>query len=182
MSRSEFGGYATIKRYVREKLKKLLASDRTFSSLYALMFSERDNVMAERTDGNKIIRTTYGECYDRIEKISPVLGAALENVALGSMVGLYMDNSIEWIQAMWAILQCGYRPLLLNMRLDDGRLYGVLRDYDVKAVVSDGRIFDGQKAFRGQTQIARVFAVIPYFRTRRGVYVVRVFLAHVCFS
>lgn len=142
MSRSEFGGYATIKRYVREKLKKLLASDRTFSSLYTLMFSERDNVMAERTDGNKIIRTTYGECYDRIEKISPVLGAALENVALGSMVGLYMDNSIEWIQAMWAILKCGYRPLLLNMRLDDGRLYGVLRDYDVKAVVSDGRIFD----------------------------------------
>ena len=142
MARSDLGGYKRVNRYVREKLKRLSASDRTFSALYELMFSETQNILAERTDGYKIIQKTYGESRSDIEKYARKLCAAMHGVPHGAMVGLYMQNCVEWIETFWAILKCGYVPLLMNTRMEEDRLKDLLREYNVPAVVSDGKMFD----------------------------------------
>ena len=142
MARSDLGAYKSVNKYVREKIKLLRSSDKTFSSLYELMFSETANVIAERTDGYKIVRKTYGESRDDVEALSRKLCAAAKGVERGSIVGLYMQNGVEWIESFWAILKCGFIPLLMNTRMEDGRLEEVLSENGVCAVLSDGKTFD----------------------------------------
>lgn len=141
MARTDLGGYSSVNQYVKEKVKRLRATDKTFSSLYGLMFSEEQNVFAERTDGYKIIRKTYGESRASVEAFSKKLCAATQGIKHGAMIGLYMQNSVEWIEAFWAILKCGFVPLLMNTRMEDERLFGVLQQYDVPVVLSDGKTF-----------------------------------------
>lgn len=141
MARNDLGGYKSINRYVKEKVKRLRLTDRTFSALYGFMFSEEQNILAERTDGYKIIRKTYGESRAAIESFTLKLCALTNDLEYGSTVGLYMQNSVEWIEALWAILKCGFVPLLLNTRMDDERICEVLKNYGVTVVLSDGKKF-----------------------------------------
>ena len=141
MARTDLGGYGTVGRYVREKLNRLHSTDKTFSALYELMFSEEQNIFSEKTDGYKITYKTYGESRTCIEAFSRKLCAATKELAYGSVVGLYMQNSVEWIEALWAILKCGFVPLLMNTRMEEARLAELLREYDVPLVLSDGTAF-----------------------------------------
>ena len=99
MSKYRFGGHGNIDRYVREKVKRLNSTDKSFSALYELMFSDAQNIFAEKTDGYKIIYKTYGESRASVESFARKLCAAAKNLRYGSMVGLYMENSVEWIEA-----------------------------------------------------------------------------------
>lgn len=141
MARSDLGGYRSVNRYVREKLNRLRSTDKTFSALYELVFSEKQNILAEKTDGYAIIRKTYGESQACIEKFARKLCAAVQDLQYGSVVGLYMQNSVEWIEAFWAILKCGFVPLLMNTRMEEERLAEVLQEYDIPLVLSDGKSF-----------------------------------------
>lgn len=105
------------------------------------MFSERDNVMAELSDGFRIKKITYGECADQIEQISGKVEEMLSIAPKGSIIGLYMANSIQWIQTFWAILMSGYRPLLINSRMNTETLEKTLAEYQVAAVLSDSKTF-----------------------------------------
>ncbi len=141
MSKYGLGNYSSINAYVKGKIKALVGTDKHFSDLYNFMFSEGDNVFAERTDGHRIITTTYAQAKARAEKFAAILNEELAEVEKGEIVGLHMNNCEEWIELFWAILKCGYRPLLMNMRLDYDRLCATLSDCGAKAVVSDGRTF-----------------------------------------
>ena len=141
MARTDLGEFQSIRGYVRNKLERLRATDRTFSSLYPLMFSEQNNVISEKTDGYKIIRKTYGESLKSVEALSRKLCAASKEVAKGSIVGLYMQNGVEWIETFWAILKSGFVPLLMNTRFSDERLAAVLSEHEIPLVVSDGKVF-----------------------------------------
>ncbi len=142
MSKLGTGDYKTVNGYVNGKIRALTESNRTFEALYGFMFSERENIMAERSEGHRVVSTTYGECRDDIERLAERLKPLTSDIAYGAVVGLYMDNSLEWIKAFWAILECGFSPLLMNLRLDDDRLTAVLKENDVKLVISDGKKFD----------------------------------------
>ena len=141
MKRSDLGGYGSVNRYVREKVKRLHSTNKTFSAIYELMFSEEQNIFAEKTDGYKIIRKTYGESRADTEKFARKLCAATQDLEYGSIVGLYMQNSAEWVEALWAILKCGFVPLLMNTRMEEERLADVLQENGVPLVLSDGKTF-----------------------------------------
>lgn len=111
-----------IDKYVMGKIASLKETDRSFSSIYNLMFRERDMIMFEWTDGSRIKSMTYGECHDEIEGISRALKKHLQDIKIGTKIGLYAQNSIKWVQIFWAILKCGYVPLLLNTKVDKKQL------------------------------------------------------------
>lgn len=134
-------GFPTVLAYIKDKMNRYRDADRDFATLYRFMFSERDNILAESPDGYKIKRTTYGESSDRIERVATSFSASLSDVPKGEMVGLYMSNSVRWIESFWALLMCGYRPLLMNARMTDDLLEKILAEYSVSAVVSDGKLF-----------------------------------------
>ena len=141
MARNDLGGYGSVNQYVNQKLKRLRASNQTFSALYDLMFSEAQNIIAEKTDGYKIISKTYGESRACVEQFARRLFVATQGLPHGSIVGLYMQNSVEWIETMWAILKCGFVPLLLNTRMEQRRIEQVIKQYSVPLVLSDGQTF-----------------------------------------
>lgn len=141
MTRGNFGGFPDINSYVKDKVKRIQREDKSFRVLFEYMFSERENVMAEKSEGPFVKKTTYSQCREDILKIAPVLKRALADVEEGALVGLYMSNSLEWIEMFWSILACGHRPLLMNSRLPDEVLEKIISDHKVGAVISDAKAF-----------------------------------------
>ena len=132
------GGCRDIDTFVAAKLQKLDAADGGFASLFALMFSEKENLLYEKSEGYRIRQTTYGEAYNDVLHLAAALRRTLK-VPDGAVIGLSMDNSLLWIELFWAILAAGCRPLLLNLRLSDASLEQALADCGAQAVISDGR-------------------------------------------
>lgn len=137
---SNIGGQKNINAFVEYKLGLLADGDKSMLSLYRLMFSEKENIFFEETDGFRIKKMTYGEAYAEIESRAADMHNKIgeENQ---SVVGLYMDNSARWIIAFWAIIRAGYRPMLLNKRFDDDAIEKLIADFNVVAVISDGKRF-----------------------------------------
>lgn len=142
----DIGGFKRAGEYINYKLGMLESSDKSMSSLYKLMFSERENIMFEQSDGFRIKKTSYGEIFDCIEAICADLQRKI-NADRQSIVGIYMDNSPQWVVAFWAVLHCGFKPLLLNLRLSDAIIERVIVQNNVCAVISDGKIFSVNTIF-----------------------------------
>lgn len=134
------GNCKTINQFVNQQMSLLRQREQTFESVYEIMFSMRDNVMFETTDGNKIFKKTYGEVYKDVTKTAYSL-KKLISVPKNSIIGIYMDNSVEWIEIFWAILKSGNVPLLMNKRLDNDILEELLKSNGVQAVITDSREF-----------------------------------------
>lgn len=135
------GGYNSINEFVEAKLNKFASMEHTMGALYTMMFSEKENTMYETSVGYEIRKTTYGEVKTHIEARYRVLQEKLAGIPRDSIVGLYMNNSLDWIEMFWSILHSGYSVLLMNLRLDEATLEKTLADCGVKAVVTDGRMF-----------------------------------------
>ena len=141
MTLNNINGFSCIDDYVEDKINRYSKEEKNFKTLYSYMFSEKGNVLSEILEGYRIKKLTYGDCDKKIRTLSSSMSKALNDVPKNALVGLYMSNSVEWIQTFWSILMCGYRPLLLNARLPKTLLEQVIVDYDVKAVVSDSERF-----------------------------------------
>lgn len=135
------GSCKTIDQFVTQQMNALKQKEQTFESVFEIMFSQRDNVMFETTDGNKIYKITYGEVYESINKTAYSLIEKVQGIGNGSLVGIHMDNCVEWIEIFWAILKCGSVPLLMNKRLDTERLEKIITSNKVVAVITDSKEF-----------------------------------------
>ncbi|MBQ9414647.1 MAG: AMP-binding protein [Clostridia bacterium] len=127
----------TIDEFVEEKLRAFQTAGVSFASFFELMFRERENVMYERSEGYRLIKTTYGEAYETICKKTAKAAQVLADIPAGSVIGLAMDNSLQWIENFWALLRAGYRPLLVNLRLSDEAVAKALSDAGTMAVIAD---------------------------------------------
>ena len=132
----------TIDEYVNYKSGLLKEREKTFCTLFELMFSEDGNTFWESNDGYRIVKKTYGEVKSTIRKRAQTLEEKLEGLEKGSVIGIYMQNGLDWIEIFWSVLMCGYRPLLLNTRLDTGVINEVIASAKASAVVSDGTRFE----------------------------------------
>ena len=134
-------GHRNLNEYVSWKLGEYAKCEKTFATLFEYMFSERENTMAEISDGYRVKKLTYGQFSDNILKLAPAIKDELSDVPVDSLVGIYMANSMRWIEILWSVLMCGYTPVLMNQRLADDILEGIISDHSVKAVISDGKRF-----------------------------------------
>jgi hypothetical protein len=66
MKLDNINGFKKIDDYINDKIARFEKEEKNFESLFRYMFSERDNVMSERTVGFSIEKTTYGQCYDEL--------------------------------------------------------------------------------------------------------------------
>ena len=142
MKNYDIGEYKNIDAFVEAKLKYFEGLEKNFKNFFELVFREKSNIMYERSAGYRIVKTTYKEAYEDILKKAVTLKKLLSDIEKNSIIGLCMDNSLEWLEIFWALLAAGYRPLLINLRLSDGVLEKAFADTGVKAIVSDRRKFD----------------------------------------
>lgn len=134
-------GFGSIGKYVDYKINKYAAMEKSFDSLFELMFDETDNIMIESSKGYSFRKITYGEYKQKILSITPTVAELLRDCPHGEAVGLYMSNSTDWLAVFWAILAAGHSVLIMNTRLSDTVLEGVLSDCKIGFVISDGKRF-----------------------------------------
>lgn len=127
--------------YVKAKLEKLNNMPADFESLFEVMFSESQNIMFEKSESYRIVKTTYGESKIRIKKKANALKSII-GAEHNSVVGIYMDNSLDWIECFWSVMMAGYCPVLLNIRLGDSIINDVLDRLNAVAVISDNKRFN----------------------------------------
>lgn len=140
--RASLGGCRTVNEYVDRKVRLLDTAERSFSALFEMMFSEENNVMYEESRSYRLIRRTYGEVKREILARSAAMHRLLGDLPGDAVVGIYMENSLDWIETFWCVLRCGFRPLLMNLRLGGDRLADALASSGARAVISDGKRFD----------------------------------------
>ncbi len=143
MKVNNIDGCRNINEYISSKLEKFNKMPHDFAALFELMFSESGNIMYERSVGFRIVKTTYAEAKSNSLARAAVLSARL-CAEPNSVVAIHMENSLSWIETFWAVLKCGYRPLLLNLRLDGDTLERALEDASAVAVISDDKLFSKQ--------------------------------------
>ncbi len=141
---TSLGPYKTIDAFVAAKIDKFNSGEHSFQAMFELMFSERDNIIYEKSSGYKVTYTSYGDAYDRVAALAARLRNLLKDLPHDTAVGLYMANDIDWIITFWAILKSGYRPLLLNTRVSDDIIRRTMCCVGATAVISDGKIFPQQ--------------------------------------
>ena len=142
MKITNLGGFTSVNAFVEDKLRRCNMSDKSFRALFSLMFSEESNILWEESRGYRISKTTYGEARAMALKKAGALKAQLGEVEPDAVVGICMENSLDWILTFWAVLAIGCRPLLLNLRLDPETLAYALRVTNAAAVVSDSQTFE----------------------------------------
>ena len=136
------GKYKNLHDFVSAKVRSFETSSKNFSTLFELMFSEKENIMFEYSEGYRIVKKTYGEVYDAVKKRAASLHVILKDSPDNSVVALNMDNSPLWVEMFWTILAAGFRPLLLNLRLDKATLEKAMSDTNTVAVISDIESFN----------------------------------------
>ena len=141
MKEYHIGGARSVNSFVAEKLRAYQQQGLTFETLFALMFREKENILYERSEGYRIRKTTYGEAEGHALRKAAALRSLLPELEQNAVVGLYMENSLEWIETFWAILAAGFRPLLMNLRLDRSLLEQALEAADCRAVIAEGAVF-----------------------------------------
>ena len=141
MRHNDFGGCRTINSFVKAKLHRFENTEHSFRALFELMFAEKENILYERSEGYRILRTSYGEAEREILLRAATLKTLLPKLPQNAVVGIHMENSLSFIEMLWAVLLCGWCPLLMNLRLDDHMLSQALSDSNTQAVISDGTLF-----------------------------------------
>ncbi len=119
-----------LKNIIRHNKNALVNSQKKLCDIYKIMFSCKDNILCEYSDGFRVKKDTYFEISQRIESVAAGLcekiGSNHEYIALA------MDNSVEWIIAFWAILKSGNKPYLVNLRYPDSLTNKILKTLEIK--------------------------------------------------
>lgn len=130
-----------INKIVKEHIKRLNTSEKTFASIYDIMFSIPNNIMIEYSEGFEIKKITY---YEISEKIKKVATALKKREVVNQFIGLSAETGQEWIILFWAILMSGNKPYLINSRLPLHFTCSILKTLKASIVISFNNDVDYQ--------------------------------------
>ena len=137
------GDAKSVNEYVSGKLARFSSMEKDLGSLFELMFSEEENILIERMRGLKVEKTTYKEAKNDILKTARLMRGKFADLPEDAPVGIYMANSLLWIEMFWAVILCGRRPLLMNLMLAEETLKSACEMCGAAAVIADGKLCCG---------------------------------------
>ena len=92
-------GMRGLPQLVARKLQRFAEREKSYKTLCDLLFEQSENVMAERIlCGFRIEKTTYGDCKRDAMTLAKKLKARFADLPSNSVIGLGMDNSLDWIK------------------------------------------------------------------------------------
>ena len=132
-----------VSRIVTENIEALKNAPQTFESIYTIIKNRfTSELFAEWLDDKGPQQMSYYELYERADTFSCSAIAYASKINSDSkFVGIFLENSADWVALFWGLLQVGFKPILLNTRHNISITNEIIKDMDPVFVVSeDARI------------------------------------------
>lgn len=106
----------------KRELRELEASGHRFEDIFRIFSTEfTDTPFSLQFTAGQTQRMRYAELTALTNRLARVLHAHFAGQE-GAFLAIRMENSPLWVAAFFGTLMAGFRPLLLNLRLDDATL------------------------------------------------------------
>lgn len=133
-----------VSKIVTNNIAALKNAPQTFESYYSIVKgSFTSEIFGEWLENGEICTMSYYELYERVDHFS---NASLAYASvLGSeskVVGIFLENSPDWVALFWGLLQAGFKPLLLNTRHNVKINNDIIKEMNPAFVVSEDNRID----------------------------------------
>lgn len=129
--------YNRVNNFLAEA-SKLLETKQTMSDIFA-SYKRHDGNMAALylNDKGKIKHYKYKHLRANALRYASVLDELLHKCEKHNPVVLKAANSPRWVEMFWAILMCGYKPLLIDARTNKENTQNLITRAKAVAIVTD---------------------------------------------
>ena len=134
-------------KYVNSKNKELLNSNYTLENLFYIIHNQDDRIFGEYIDNFKIVSVSYKDMKDYSLKMANYLKTSINEVQ-DSYVGLYLENSINFVACFWGLILAGYKVALLNCKLPKVINLNVIELLDIKTIIASNDTFSEVKTIK----------------------------------
>lgn len=102
----------------KEELLKLSKSAKSFEDIYRIFSSYfKDETFSEKYIDGRVERLSYSQFYSLVNCVAYYIDKNFGDNK-GGFIAIEMENSPIWSASFFAILMAGFKPLLVNTRLD----------------------------------------------------------------
>ena len=128
-----------VSRIVTENIEALKNAPQTFESIYTIIKNRfTSELFGEWLENGEICKMSYYELYERVDLFSKAAVAyANKQESDGKFVGIFLENSCDWVALFWGLLQAGFKPILLNTRHNININNDIIKEMDPVFVVSE---------------------------------------------
>ncbi|MBO7086050.1 MAG: AMP-binding protein, partial [Bacilli bacterium] len=134
-------------KYVNSKNKELLNSNYTLENLFYIIHNQEDRIFGEYIDNFKIVSVSYKDMKDYALKMANYLKTSI-NDAKDSYIGLYLENSINFVACFWGLILAGYKVALLNCKLPKVINLNVIELLNIKTIIASNDTFSEVKTIK----------------------------------
>lgn len=121
-----------------KQLSDLGQSEKRFCDIYRIMKNHfASEIFGVEFAGGFETKTTYREFFELCESVAGALDKKFEG-KYGSKIAIRMDNSVLWCACFFGTLMAGFKPVLINTRLDEESISKAVRRTEALCVLCDG--------------------------------------------
>lgn len=129
------------RKIVKHSLSLLHNSEKTFRDIFNISFSLfKDNVLFYQCGLIHKDPVTYGEAKKNVEMAAKNIASHFKSAEKNSFIGIYLENSPEWIYSFYGILMAGYRPYLVNTRNELNVNQKIFNELSVNCFISKKQV------------------------------------------
>ena len=128
-----------VSRIVTENIEALKNAPQTFESIYTIIKNRfTSETFGEWLENGEVCKMSYYELYERVDAFSKAaIAYANKQNSDSKFVGIFLENSCDWVALFWGLLQAGFKPILLNTRHNIGINNDIIKEMDPVFVVSE---------------------------------------------
>lgn len=130
--------YAKIKKFL-EKSRLLDNTNKTFKDIYQLSIIDNKKAVCCQfyNESGKLKQYKYSKFNKNVRIASYNLLDLLDKEGIGRPIVLKMRNNPHWGEMFWAILACGYTPLLIDARTSRKGTMNLIKQSNAFAIITD---------------------------------------------
>ena len=128
-----------VSRIVTENIEALKNAPQTFESIYTIIKNRfTSETFGEWLENGELCKMSYYELYERADLFSKAsVTYANKQNSDSKFVGIFLENSCDWVALFWGLLQAGFKPILLNTRHNISINNDIVKEMDPVFVVSE---------------------------------------------
>lgn len=128
-----------VSRIVTGNIEALKNAPQTFESIYKIIKNSfTSETFGEWLENGEICKMSYYELYERADSFSKAaVTYAAKKDSDSRFVGIFLENSCDWVALFWGLLQAGFKPILLNTRHNIQINNDIIKEMDPVFVVSE---------------------------------------------